>query len=111
MFQQGGTNREHAFGKPDDHLDFERTKLGRVRPDHPAGSETVAATAVRLGATKLIASTALRARLGLFSGGFNSAYHHLIKVTPYLFFGAAELPQASLDLLDSRPALYFLECV
>jgi hypothetical protein len=38
-------------------------------------------------------------RLGLFSGGFNSAHRHLIKVTPYLFFGAAELPQVSLDLL------------
>ena len=49
---------------------------------------------------------ALRARLGL--GGFNSAHRHLIKVTPHLFFGAAELPQASLDLLNSRPALYFL---
>jgi hypothetical protein len=64
-----------------------------------------------LGAKNLIASTALRARLELFSGGFNSAHRHLIKVTPYLFFCAAELPQVSLDLLDSRPALYFLECV
>ena len=25
--------------------------------------------------------------------------------------GAAKLPQVPLDLLDSRPALYFLECV
>jgi hypothetical protein len=41
-------------------------------------------------------------------------------VTLHLFLGAAELPQASLDLLNSRPTLYsfnsrpalhFLECV
>jgi hypothetical protein len=50
-------------------------------------------------------------RFGLCSDGFNSAHGHLIKVTPHLFFGAAELPQASLDLLYCRPALYFLECV
>src|SRR5262249_38822671 len=63
-------------------------------------------------------STALRARFELVLSGFNSAQRHLIKVTPHLFFGAAELPQASLDLLNSRPTLYpsrptlyFLECV
>ncbi len=54
---------------------------------------------------------ALRARLELFAGGFNSARGYLIEVTPHLFFGAAELPQASLDLLNGRPALYVLECV
>ena len=43
-------------------------------------------------------STALRARLELFSSGFNSAHGYLIEVTPHLFLGAAELPQASLDL-------------
>jgi hypothetical protein len=43
-------------------------------------------------------------RLELFSGGFNSARGYLIEVTPHLFFGAAELPQASLDLLNGRPA-------
>jgi hypothetical protein len=48
---------------------------------------------------------------GLFAGGFNSARGYLIEVTPHLFFGAAELPQASLDLLNGRPALYVLECV
>ena len=47
----------------------------------------------------------------LFFRSFNSAHGHLVEVTPHLFFGAAQLPQVSLDLLDSRPALYFLECV
>ena len=54
-------------------------------------------------------STALGARFELFSAGFNSAHRHLIEVTHYLFFGAAELPQASLDLFNSRPGLYFLD--
>jgi hypothetical protein len=43
-----------------------------------------------------------RARRGLYSGGFNSARRYLIKVTPHLFFGAAELSQVSLDLLAMR---------
>jgi hypothetical protein len=49
--------------------------------------------------------------LGFSPGGFISAHYHLIKVTPHLFLSAAELPQASLDFLNGRPALYFLECV
>jgi hypothetical protein len=56
-------------------------------------------------------STTFRARRGLYFGGFNSAHRYLIKVTTHLFFGAAELPQVLLNLLDSRPAFYFLECV
>jgi hypothetical protein len=49
--------------------------------------------------------------LRLFLNGFSSAQSHLIEMTLHLFFGAAKLPQAPLDLLDSQPALYFLECV
>ena len=45
--------------------------------------------------------------LRLFLNGFSSAQSHLIEMTLHLSFGAAKLPQAPLDLLDSRPLSTF----